>query len=460
MRLMHSPLLWACALATVLCPARSSAQVFSDGFEAWEIPTPYYWFGSQTTISSDSVDLVSQNVHGGQFAVRMRHEAIGSRAMTTQPLHVDEGITYVVSYWARGYGRICPLLYSTGPFLDGGSVYDTIASDQWTQHSHTIICSTTTDIGEFLLSVRSTEAPEHVVVDDFIVEEYVVPVPPYHSIQEIQYPVAGTEYSFYRDSVVATSGIITGVVQGGGEIYLQSGAGPYSGLYVDYNPPGAAQLGDEILVYGTIEEYQGPTGPFMWDSSITRMVDVYYGELLSIDNPQPEPQLLPLDQVSDEQWEGVLIRLEGFHWSGPPFWWEGWWAINDIGVIRVHDLFYEMTPELNVTYSMNGVLHYWDDEWKFEPRGPFDVGAVGIEDGALNSFSIYPNPASTLVHVDLGSEGNSSAAYKLTDAVGHVVAEGMLTNQGLIVEQLKNGSYIMTIEKTGKMCKWLLIVQQ
>ncbi len=423
----------------------AQAQVFADGFEVWEANVPAAWFGTQTTLSTDSVEQISDNVHSGDHAIRVRNAPVISRRLTTLPLHVDSGVTYILGYWARGYGLVRPALFD-GQSYSGGLVYDTIAGNDWVWRSRQIPCIMTSDDGEFSLSFSLIAPGEQLVIDDFSVSIYQVPVPPFRSIQEIQTPLDGTDRSPWHDSIVATQGIITGKDQSSLSFFLQNGVGPYSGIWVASNA-GNLYNGDEVLVYGKVQEFEEYDwqGNSTWhNGTLTRITDVYHRVVQSQNNPLPAPELLSINEAKQEEWEGVLVRLEGIRWPGGINFPEGWYGVANGDSIRVHDMIYAVLPDTNYTYSMNGVMHYWRNWRRFQPRGPMDVQAVGVPEGELAGLRLYPNPATDLIRVEW-HEPLLNTDYAIHDAMGRVVQSGRLLNDWIALEGTDAGLRMLQI---------------
>jgi hypothetical protein len=93
-------------------------------------------------------------------------------------------------------------------------------------------------------------------------------------------------------------------------------------------------------------------------------------------------------------------------------------------------------------------VHYANGAWKIEPRDENDVVvATGIsEAGVLAASSLYPNPATELVTIDLGATlGNVS--YAVTDLTGRTLLNGNLNNTrtGINVAGLNAGIYSVTL---------------
>lgn len=434
-----------------------NAQIFTSGFENWVGVVPLDWLGEQTTISIDSVEQVDTEVHGGNHAVRLRHAPTGYTRFTTQVLHVDSGTTYTMSYWARGQGQVAAMLYDANIFVEFSPpniAFETINSTSWELHSRDIQCRNTTDVGEFTFYVRNTVGPEYLVVDDVNVDLFVFVPPPFHTIQEIQTPTGGGDDSPLVDSVVATTGIVTGVCQlpCWNTYFLQNGSGPFSGVEVMAQTEDVA-MGDEVTVYGTVVEYGSGA------STNTRMEDVFGTIIGSTGNVDPEPQPLLASELEQEQWESVLVHVDDLEYSGPFA--DGWIGFGGSELVVVGGLFYTQSPTAGSFYSVTGVHRRASNDWRLEPRSAEDVvQVVGMDEGHLQTTNIYPNPASDVVQVDLGPSW-SGAHYTITDATGRIVEQGpFLMCNAITIAHLPEGYYLLTLDKGRALERIRLVIKR
>ncbi len=93
----------------------------------------------------------------------------------------------------------------------------------------------------------------------------------------------------------------------------------------------------------------------------------------------------------------------------------------------------------DVPGSVAGVqTYYWDD---------VNFGnAVGISTLSNDLISIYPNPVSDRITIQLSNElKNSNSTYKIVDLTGRIIASGILNVSEIDVNQLLNGIYSLQI---------------
>jgi hypothetical protein len=73
---------------------------------------------------------------------------------------------------------------------------------------------------------------------------------------------------------------------------------------------------------------------------------------------------------------------------------------------------------------------------------------TGVEDRKLENFTVYPNPATDFVNIDIPMQANSMN-YQVFDTNGKLVMQGNAVVKTLDISSLENGSYIMQVEVNG-----------
>lgn len=145
----------------------------NGGFESWTGTSPDGWYGSKSNIGTANVVQVTSGAHSGDYACMLINAASGHKRFTTQPVHVDNGTQYVISFWVKGSGHIRVALYdgrTTGSGYSAYSAYDTINGTTYQQFIDTIEAANTTNAAEFVISVRSTvNSDSNLIIDDVII---------------------------------------------------------------------------------------------------------------------------------------------------------------------------------------------------------------------------------------------------------------------------------------------------
>ena len=191
------------------------------------------------------------------------------------------------------------------------------------------------------------------------------------SIADIQ---LGQETEAFTDSVVVTSGIVTGVF--GSNVSIQDGQGAYSGIWL-YAPDVPVMVGDAIEATGAVVEYFGKT-------QIGNPAVV----ITSQGNALPTPEVLATVDANAEAWEGVLIQVTGSVTNADLGF--GEWALSDgSGDLAVDDAGYDAIGAglvaANNQLQVTGALDYSFGVFKVQLRDAMDAQLYGCAvEGAAN----------------------------------------------------------------------------
>ena len=184
---MRTPVLFAFTVFAITANAQ-----FASDFEDWNDTLPALWGGQKTNISLDNVQQAIFNPHGGTLAVRLMNDTMTNKRLTTQPYPVDSGTVYYYNFWVRGHGDVHVSIFDERS-APGGigtySTYVTIADDVvWQEVSASILCTHTSLIGEYIIGVRNTVGPEHLVIDDVNIASNPLGVPTEDPIRTRVFP--------------------------------------------------------------------------------------------------------------------------------------------------------------------------------------------------------------------------------------------------------------------------------
>jgi len=197
-----------------------NAQVFTSGVEAWTDSLPDDFVGSKTNIALSDIGQVDANPHSGTYAVRLENTTTSHKRFTTQTVTVVEGETYDITFWVRGEGDIRVGLYDGRPGTSSGyspynpQNYVAISGNTWQELTLSVVAGNDTTGAEFIFSVRSTVAPEHLVIDDVNIETGAAQGDT--PIYDIQFTTAPDGASPMENQSVSTSGIVTVIFPVGG----------------------------------------------------------------------------------------------------------------------------------------------------------------------------------------------------------------------------------------------------
>ncbi len=432
--------------------------VFESGFENWDNNRPTDWFGARTNLPQAGVVQVTDNVHGGSSAVRLIREASGHQRFSTQDVTVVDGQGYQVNFWVRGAGEIRLGLYdgrATSAGYAGYTDYTTVSGNTWTEVTLTVTSAMDATDGQFILSVRNTVAPEHLVVDDVTITEVTIAPPQTVTIQQIQESQAPDGASPLVGQTVITSGIVTALTTTPSNgFFIQNGAGPWSGIFVFSTPLATMAIGDNITLTGTVAEFNGQT-------QLSNVVDM---DVNSTGNAMPYTPISTL-AATTESYESVLASVSNAVCTEVPgganF---GKWRANDgSGAIYVGKQIYTTTPnpELGQIFDVTGIVLYSFGEYNLVPRMASDIALVTSVNELVNtSITMYPNPANDQFTLELG-QLSGHTEYVISDINGRTVATGVLTSDRttIAVDAIANGSYVVTLRSNASVRNLHMAVQ-
>ena len=434
-------------LAATLLSIASFGQVFSSDMSSWNAGSMTDWSGTKTNIDT-LVEVGIGATYGTSMAQLINAES-GHERLATMPVSIVKDSAYDVTIWLGGMGEIRTGLYdgmansSGGYSYNGYEVINTLTSTMITQQ---FIADTTTSAAEFILSVRNTMAPGHLVVDSVVIAlgtpNPVILVP----IYDIQYTTASPANSAYDGQVVTTSGIVTATLGSG--YFIQDGTTGWNGLYV-YDNTNSVNLGDEIEVTGTVDEY----------FDYTELTFVSNVDVISTGNTLPTPINLSTSAMNDEQYEGMLLVIDGNCNNNNLG--NGEWSINDgSGVARINDLMYNYSATVSSNYTVTGVLFYSFNNFKLEPRDANDVMVgLSISDPEYFNLNIYPNPAN-LGFVSITFNEKVQGEMNIFTLEGKVVKTAFIhSDEQIDISDLANGTYLVRFNVENKELTQKLVIK-
>jgi hypothetical protein len=160
------------------------------------------------------------------------------------------------------------------------------------------------------------------------------------------------------------------------------------------------------------------------------------------------PNVISTQQANQEEWESVLVRLNGATVTAnnqPVF----QFTVNDgSGGVFVDDLLYVYAmPTVGQIFNLTGPMFFSFTERKILPRAVSDMQNITSVDEWTSSVSVYPNPVVDVLQV----EALQGTFCKLYAADGKLVDEFTTTGTmhtynaanlatGMYVLQLTNGN--------------------
>ncbi|MEA1875030.1 MAG: T9SS type A sorting domain-containing protein [Bacteroidota bacterium] len=262
------------------------------------------------------------------------------------------------------------------------------------------------------------------------------------TIYEIQGQVNASPY---ENELVITSGQVTSLIRDYG-FFLQDGDGPWTGVYVYYNDAdfnAGLNLGDEIEIVGKVSEYYEKT----------EITDVVNATVVSTGSAVPTPISLSTVNVSEEQYEGVLVSVSNAVVTDTTLGYGEILVDDGSGACRVDDKLYsywnDMTPYPDSTYQLTGIVDYSYDTYKILPRDADDFvkGFASIANNNISGLDVYPNPVSNgNVYLNADSRLKSVTIFNMIGQAVYSEAELNSTQVSMNLNMLNNGVYILRIK--------------
>ena len=415
--------LFSLLFATVTYSIFAQQVIFSSSFENWSNNDPVDWVTGGTDINPDSVNQITSGAVFGNSAAELRNPNVMHRRLKTDTVSITAGQLYSVTYWVRGKGSIRAGLYD-GASYQPYTTYDSINSNTWMSFTKSITANSTSSAAQFILSVRYTEAPEHIQVDSFVVTTTGSSGITNTSLYNIQFSMLAPFSSPYNNQLVTTGGIVTAVKSPG--YWIQSGSGPWTGIYVfDSITAGQVAMGDSVKMNALVVEY----------NTLTELKNVTNFVKVSSGNAMPQFTVVTTGDANTEPYESVLIQCQSAKCTNPNSGFGQWKIYNSGDTVFVDDLMYTYnTPMLNSNYNVSGPLYYSFGEWKIEPRMASDVSLVtGISDlKSEKSLTIFPNPSNGMLNFNIEEEGS---AINIIDINGKLIFTQTFNTKGNV--QLK-----------------------
>lgn len=210
-------------------PPIPSGELCNLDFELWFNNLPYCWYGSKSNIGQVNVNRYEANPQSGDYAVQLINAGGTHRRFTTHGVSVEAGTVYTITFWVKGAGEIRTGLFDDRDTSFGYAQYNEyieVSAASWSQHTQTITAVNTTDLAEFIFSVRNTaDSGNHLQLDNVSIETLISPPAPEDIyIADTEDVVISDMQCFFTLSSIYVAGAQYefSVVQGG-EVILAAG---------------------------------------------------------------------------------------------------------------------------------------------------------------------------------------------------------------------------------------------
>jgi hypothetical protein len=226
------------------------------------------------------------------------------------------------------------------------------------------------------------------------------------SCYDIQFTESSSGDSSYDGQSVQVQAVVTAINRDTGFWIGDPDGGPWSGLYVYHrNTSNVVELGDMVLLNGTVDEY----------FNLTELTNVSSYEVLSQNNQIPVTELstadMPYGSASSEQYEGVFVRFNNVQIKSTPDNYGQFKIADSSGVQAMGDDILFLPPSGTFVvnewwHMMQGVVDFHSAAgYKFSPRNANDMVKVDSVENA--SISISTDPAGVLNEISTLSVNTS-----------------------------------------------------
>jgi len=233
------------------------------------------------------------------------------------------------------------------------------------------------------------------------------------TIQEIQETTDPEGDSPLVNQIVTTSGIVTAAYDEG--FWIQDGTGAWSGVFVREDNAAVA-VGDDVSFTGIVQESNG----------LTRLNNISDLLVSTSSNPLPAAEILTTATAGVEEFESVLIQLNGVTCTDNDLGF-GEWMINDgSGDYRVDDELYDANPQLLLGYDLTGIAYFSFGDFKLLPRDAADVVLNPSENELGLSFeavgiSVDETAGTITVEVDIINPVNAETTVEVVVSGGTAI---------------------------------------
>jgi hypothetical protein len=431
--------------------ANTQTVIFSSDLENWTNDTLCTDFnGTRGNLYPlTATQGVLRMFTGGEFGptvAQLKSTTTSHKRFHTNPVAIENGVTYDIKFWARGNGDIRSGLYDTDDAAaDFGfkyAAYITLNSSTWAQYTQQITCDNTASNGEFILSLRNTTG-SHIEIDSFVVTTGTVTPPPTTRIATIQATTDG-DASDMVGQIVTTGGRVTGIVSTKG-FYIQDGYDLFSGIYVYDLGNNSVTIGDSVILTGKVEE-------FNFNNSIGKTTQIT--TITSFQNkgqyPVYEPKnITTLSASNTEGHESMLIKVSEATVTTAPNNFNEWYVNDGMGAVMVDDFMYltTPTPSLNQKYDITGIIGHSFGNYKIYPRFASDVvlkNSSSINENNLSKTKVYPNEVTTTLTI-VNAENQVA---KIVSSEGKVMETFSVSGSkmDIDVKNYTNGVYFLQLK--------------
>jgi hypothetical protein len=157
--------------------------VQNGSFENWTNDLPTNWIGAKTNIDTIDNVLKSDQAIEGNFSVQLINTSSSDKRFTCDPLQVNEGESYVVTYSIKGNGTIRVGIFDTDW---GKRNVEITATADWKQHTQIVTAKNSSTTGEFIFYLKNTNDTDIFLDDVTVVQYFGADILGFYLVEEIR----------------------------------------------------------------------------------------------------------------------------------------------------------------------------------------------------------------------------------------------------------------------------------
>ncbi len=223
-------------------------------------------------------------------------------------------------------------------------------------------------------------------------------------IAAIQSEISNGDDSTRAGETVTVQGVVTGVY--GNLYFVQDDEAAWSGVSI-YAPGHTIVIGNQVRVTGVVAEYYDLT-----------QIEPVSTEILAVEAPMPSAIAATLQEINNEAWEGVLVRIDNVTVSAAPNQYGEWRVGDGVNDILVDDrgVFYDAVPGETIS-TLIGIVDHAFGSYRLLPRTIEDI--VTEEQRTLQPEDLTP------IYTIQGSGISTPLDGERVNAVGVVTGVGV-----------------------------------
>ena len=421
-------------------------EVICNGdFENWTDGKPDCWVGAKTNLAVSAIIQYLDNPQSGSSAVQLINTDSGHKRFTSQATSVENGLSYQVTFWLRGKGDIRTGLFDerTDGFGYFYNDYLTVNSNSWAEFSQVILAENSSDIAEFIFSIKNTdETQEHIQIDNVTVEVISNEAIQVANIQALRAGNPGMAYQLTGEA------ILTFQQDFRNQKYIQDATAAIQIDDIDGTITSAYSIGDGITgLTGTLNSNNGmlqfvptqdPGAPASSGNTIIPELRTL-GSLTSAD----QAKLVKLENITFVNATGNFATSTNYNLS----------SSDGEGVFRTSffNADYIGTPVPTQPQNLTVIVNQYLATIQVTARNLDDFETyTSISEKELAGVNIFPNPF--LDHIRLVNLGQIGQV-RLVNNTGQILLKYDTIEGDLEIPTsfLKSGLYfIQLIDKSGK----------